>query len=150
MEPKGNLYASSRSKVFDEGLTSKKMNPEAFTEIAISKKTEFIHDERIGKLKYLSSYIPFKNKDGVALAYVNIPYFAKQSELEKEISGPKVGLMCALKYLFPEKWNDATLEIPDVSFSFNRKNNTDSYQIKTHFATKMNLKLVQETGLKSY
>lgn len=43
---------------------------------------------------------------------------------------------------FPEKWNDASIEIPDVFFSFNRKNNTDSYQIKTNFATKMNLKLV--------
>ncbi len=99
-DPQGNLYASSRSKVFDEGLTSKKMNPEAFTEIAISKKTEFIHDERIGKLKYLSSYIPFKNKDGVALAYVNIPYFAKQSELEKEISGFLVALINIYVLLF--------------------------------------------------
>jgi two-component system nitrogen regulation sensor histidine kinase NtrY len=96
----GNLYASSRSKVFDEGLTSKKMNPEAYAEIAISKKTEFIHDERIGKLKYLSSYIPFKNKDGMPLAYVNIPYFAKQSELEKEISGFLVALINIYVLLF--------------------------------------------------
>lgn len=43
---------------------------------------------------------------------------------------------------FPAKWDNAALEIPDVSFSFNRKNNTDSYQIKTHFTTKMDLKLV--------
>jgi hypothetical protein len=43
---------------------------------------------------------------------------------------------------FPTKWDNTALEIPDVSFSFNRKNNTDSYQIKTHFAAKMDLKLV--------
>jgi hypothetical protein len=43
---------------------------------------------------------------------------------------------------FPSKWDNAALEIPDISFSFNRKNNTDSYQIKTHFTTKMDLKLV--------
>ena len=42
----------------------------------------------------------------------------------------------------PAKWDKAAIEIPDISFSFNRKNNTDSYQIKTHFATKMDLKLV--------
>ena len=91
-DPQGNLYASSRSKVFDEGLTSKKMNPEAYLQIAILGKTEFIHDERIGKLEYLSAYIPFKNKDGKLLAYLNLPYFAKQSELEKEISGFLVAL----------------------------------------------------------
>lgn len=99
-DPQGNLYASSRSKVFDEGLTSKKMNPEAYLQIAILGKTEFIHDERIGKLEYLSAYIPFKNKDGKLLAYLNLPYFAKQSELEKEISGFLVALINIYVLLF--------------------------------------------------
>lgn len=99
-DTKGNLYASSRSKVFDEGLTSKKMNPEAYLQIAILGKTEFIHDERIGKLEYLSAYIPFKNKEGKLLAYLNLPYFAKQSELEKEISGFLVALINIYVLLF--------------------------------------------------
>src|SRR3970040_1432923 len=43
---------------------------------------------------------------------------------------------------FPAKWDNAALEIPDISLSFNREKNTDSYQIKTHFTTKMKLKLV--------
>lgn len=96
----GNLYASSSSKVFDEGLTSKKMNPEAFLQMAVYGKTEFIHDERIGKLEYLSAYIPFKNKEGKLLAYLNLPYFAKQSELEKEISGFLVALINIYVLLF--------------------------------------------------
>lgn len=96
----GNLYSSSSSKVFDEGLTSKKMNPEAFLQMAVLGKTEFVHDERIGKLEYLSAYIPFKNKDGKLLAYLNLPYFAKQSELEKEISGFLVALINIYVLLF--------------------------------------------------
>lgn len=99
-DTKGNLYASSSSKVFDEGLTSKKMNPEAFLQMAVLGKTEFIHDERIGKLEYLSAYIPFKNKEGKLLAYLNLPYFAKQSELEKEISGFLVALINIYVLLF--------------------------------------------------
>ncbi|MDQ3046086.1 MAG: ATP-binding protein [Bacteroidota bacterium] len=99
-DPQGNLFASSRSKVFDEGLTSRKMNPEAYLQIALLGKTEFVHDERIGKLDYLSAYIPFKNKDGKLLAYVNLPYFAKQSELEKEISGFLVALINIYVLLF--------------------------------------------------
>ncbi len=99
-DTQGNLYASSRSKVFDEGLTSKKMNPEAYLQLSILGKTEFIHDERIGKLEYLSAYIPFKNKDGKLLAYLNLPYFAKQSELEKEISGFLVALINIYVLLF--------------------------------------------------
>jgi signal transduction histidine kinase len=96
----GNLYASSRPKVFDEGLTSKKMNPEAFLQIAVFERAEFIHDERIGKLEYLSAYIPFKNKDGKLLSYLNLPYFAKQNELEKEISGFLVALINIYVLLF--------------------------------------------------
>jgi signal transduction histidine kinase len=99
-DTKGNLYASSRPKVFDEGLTSKKMDPEAFLQIALFEKTEFIHDERIGKLDYLSAYVPFKNKDGKLLAYLNLPYFAKQNELEKEISGFLVALINIYVLLF--------------------------------------------------
>jgi signal transduction histidine kinase len=99
-DTQGNLYASSSSKVFDEGLTSKKMNPEAFFQMSLMGKTEFIHDERIGKLEYLSAYIPFKNKDGKLLAYLNLPYFAKQSELEKEISGFLVALINIYVLLF--------------------------------------------------
>jgi len=96
----GNLYASSRPKLFDEGLTSKKMNPKAFLNMTIYGKTEFIHDENIGKLNYLSAYVPFKNKDGKLMGYLNLPYFAKQSELEKEISTFLVALINIYVLLF--------------------------------------------------
>lgn len=43
---------------------------------------------------------------------------------------------------FPTKWNDAAIEIPDISLSFNRENKTETYTIKSNFAKKMDLKLV--------
>lgn len=97
---KGNLYASSRPKVFDEGLASRKMNPEAYLQISLDKKSEFIHDENIGDLAYLSDYLPVKNKAGQLQAYLNIPYFAKQSDLEKEISSFLVALINVYVLLF--------------------------------------------------
>lgn len=99
-DTQGNLYASSRPKIFDEGLTSKKMNPKAFKEIAVLGKTEFIHNENIGQLKYLSVYIPFKNNEGKLLGYLNLPYFAKQNELEKEISDFLIALINIYVLLF--------------------------------------------------
>ena len=83
---KGSLIASSRQEIFDVGLLGGKMNTEAFCQMAINAKTEFIHEEKIGSLKYLSAYVPFKNEQGEHLAYLNLPYFSKQNELEKEIS----------------------------------------------------------------
>ena len=82
----GQLYASSRSKIFEEGLVAKKMNPEAFYHLAIDKTTEYIHEEHIGDLSYLSAYVPMRNADNKVIGYLNLPYFAKQNELKREIS----------------------------------------------------------------
>ena len=43
---------------------------------------------------------------------------------------------------FPSKWNEASLEIPDISFSFKRENKQDTYKIENRLASKMNLKLI--------
>lgn len=43
---------------------------------------------------------------------------------------------------FPEKWNQASLEIPDISIDFKRENKEEKYQIKNQFSAKMNLNLV--------
>ncbi|MFH1005120.1 MAG: ATP-binding protein [Bacteroidota bacterium] len=82
----GDLLASSAPKIFDEGILSRKMRPEAFYEMSVNQKSEFIGKENIGNLYYLSAYLPFQNEHGEVLAYLNLPYFARQSELEKEIS----------------------------------------------------------------
>jgi len=82
----GNLLGSSRQRIFDEGLVSTKMNTVAYREMVIYQKTLLIHEEQIGGLEYLSAYIPFKNNRGNIIAYINLPYFARQSELSDEIS----------------------------------------------------------------
>jgi hypothetical protein len=43
---------------------------------------------------------------------------------------------------FPEKWNQASLAIPDISIDFKRENKEEKYQIKNQFQAKMNLNLI--------
>lgn len=43
---------------------------------------------------------------------------------------------------FPEKWNTASLEIPDISIDFKRENKQESYHIENRLRSKMNLNLV--------
>ncbi|HHN47633.1 MAG TPA: sensor histidine kinase [Bacteroidales bacterium] len=85
-DPYGWLLASSRPQIFDEGLISRRMNPEAFRQLAQQHKTSFIHNESIGSYNYLSAYMPLQNDQNHLIAYVNLPYFARQSELRQEIS----------------------------------------------------------------
>ncbi len=82
----GQLIATSRSEVFDIGLKASIMDDAAFNAMSIEKKQLFINNERIGELNYLSAYVPFYNLEGEFLAYLNLPYFAKQNELEAEIA----------------------------------------------------------------
>lgn len=82
----GKLYASSRPELFHQKLKSERMHPFAFGQIVKAEKSKLVQEESIGTLGYLSAYIPFKNRQNELLAYLNLPYFARQEELEEEIS----------------------------------------------------------------
>jgi two-component system, NtrC family, nitrogen regulation sensor histidine kinase NtrY len=59
--PKGVLLASSRPRVFEEGLISTIINPIAYNQLKIRRKSLFVHNERIGNLEYISAYVPLRN-----------------------------------------------------------------------------------------
>ncbi|MFH1161012.1 MAG: ATP-binding protein, partial [bacterium] len=84
--PEGILIASSRPRIFQEGLISDRINRQAFDQIATNKSSMFAQTECIGKLSYLSAYVPFYNNQNRLLAYLNLPYFSRQDDLKREIS----------------------------------------------------------------
>ena len=81
----GNLLASSRSQIFEKGLMGNKMNIDAYRQMVLNKSGKYIHKESVGELSFYSAYVPFTNDDNELLAYLNLPYFTKQSALKKEI-----------------------------------------------------------------
>ncbi len=84
-DTKGSLIASSRPQIFEEELLSEKMNSNAYYKLAYGQNLLFIQNEKIGRQEYLSAYIPFRNNNDQIIAYLNLPYFAKQTELRREI-----------------------------------------------------------------
>ncbi|MFC2107425.1 ATP-binding protein, partial [Bacteroidota bacterium] len=82
----GKLIATSRPQVFEMSLISDFMNPSAFEQLSDNKDALYIHNEQIGTYNYLSAYTPFRNIDNKIVAYLNLPYFARQTELRHEIS----------------------------------------------------------------
>ncbi|MGF1585257.1 MAG: ATP-binding protein [Bacteroidales bacterium] len=81
----GNLYTSSRPEVFNLALIGEQMNPQAYSGMLLEKSARFVHKESISNLSYLSAYVPFTNTHNEVLAYLNLPYFTRQSVLRKEI-----------------------------------------------------------------
>jgi signal transduction histidine kinase len=92
-DEEGLLLASSRPEIFELGLIGSMMNTDVYKEMAVYKRSEFIHNERIGKLKYLSAYVPFVNSENKLLAYLNLPYFTRQNELTREITNLIVAIV---------------------------------------------------------
>jgi two-component system, NtrC family, nitrogen regulation sensor histidine kinase NtrY len=82
----GRLTFSSQPKIFDKGIISTLMNPRAFFRIKEKGLTQYIHRENAGKLKYIAAYAPFTDSNGEISSFLNLPYFEKQNELNKEVS----------------------------------------------------------------
>lgn len=86
-DTRGQLIASSRPEIFNLGLISPQMNPRAFRQMYNRMLSLYVNNERIGNQQYLSAYVPLVNGQGQLIAYINLPYFAKQNAFENEIAG---------------------------------------------------------------
>lgn len=82
----GLLFASSRIELYDKGLKGRYMNNIAYEKLILSNSGALILNENIDKVNYLSAYLPLKNYNNEIIAYLNLPYFARQSEFTAEIS----------------------------------------------------------------
>ncbi len=78
----GELVVSSRPEIFSRGLQSRLINPVAYTEIEKNHKLFYLGKEKIKNIEFYSSYAPFILDNGVDAGIINLPYFARQSELQ--------------------------------------------------------------------
>ncbi len=82
----GYIMATSRQEIFFNDLLSRRINNMALINMKDFIRSEFYQNEKIGKLEYISAYVPFYNEEGRLMAYLNLPYFRMQSVLTNEIS----------------------------------------------------------------
>lgn len=96
----GVLVASSRIKVFEEGILSNIINPAAFKKLAYENESEFLNKEYIGDLSFVSIYVPLFNNENQLLGYIQLPFFNQQQEIQKEILNLAVTLVNIYVLLF--------------------------------------------------
>ena len=96
----GNLKLSSLPLPYNTGMVSTKMDPVAFYHLSKLKDVQFFQEQEIGKLKYLSNYVPVRDETGKEYAYLNIPYFESQRRLEDEISNFLVTIINLNAFIF--------------------------------------------------
>src|SRR6202012_713659 len=99
-DPGGTLRYTSQPYYYAKGLLSEKMDPSAFFKLENEHQVQWIQNENIGSKVFMSIYVPLRDETGRAYAYLNIPYFATQEELNLEISNFLVTLINLNTFIF--------------------------------------------------
>ncbi len=96
----GNLKASSLPLLYNRGFVSTKMDPQAYYHLNKQKEVQYFREEQIGKLSFISNYVPVIDERGKEYAYLNIPYFTSQSKLKLEIANFLVTIINLNAFIF--------------------------------------------------
>ncbi|RYY64387.1 MAG: HAMP domain-containing histidine kinase, partial [Chitinophagaceae bacterium] len=99
-DPQGALQVSSEPEVYKRGLLSTRMHPMAWHHLARLREIQFVQEERLSSLRYMSIYAAITNKKGEVYAYLNIPYFLSQIDLNQEISNFLVTIINLNAFIF--------------------------------------------------
>ena len=82
----GSLIVSSNPFIYNKGMLSEQMNPLAFYYMNHLNSIEFFNQEKMGGISFQSIYCPVRLGPGISSAYINIPSFNTEDELNDEIS----------------------------------------------------------------
>ncbi|HYE53530.1 MAG TPA: HAMP domain-containing sensor histidine kinase [Chitinophagaceae bacterium] len=97
----GNIIVSSNPLMYDKGILSEKMDARAFYKLHNEQLVQFVNEEEVGLLSYLSIYCPVRDMEsGNAYAYLNIPSFTSQEALKQEISNFFVTIINLNAFIF--------------------------------------------------
>jgi signal transduction histidine kinase len=97
---KGQLVNTSEDDIYEKGLISRIMRPDAFYQLQDKGKSILIQDEEVAKLSYLSAYLPLLDDQGVTAGYINVPFFSSQKDLRFQISNIVVTLINLYAFIF--------------------------------------------------
>ncbi|MES2701777.1 MAG: ATP-binding protein [Bacteroidota bacterium] len=96
----GYLGATSQDDIYEKGLISPIMRPEAFHKLHEEEQSKVIQQETVGELTYISAYEPLRDEQGQTLGYVNVPFFSSVKDLNNQISEVIVALINLYAFIF--------------------------------------------------
>ncbi|MBW7468241.1 GHKL domain-containing protein [Pontibacter aydingkolensis] len=84
---RGKLLVTSQPLIFETGLLSDLINPEAFAAISERQALRVLADEQAGNLNFNAVYLPIRNDDGAdeLIGFIGIPFFDSEKELDLKL-----------------------------------------------------------------
>jgi len=99
-DDQGTLFATSQEDIYDKGLISRKMRPDAYFQLNTLGRSLVIQTEKVAKLAYNSAYQPLRDEHGVTLGYINVPFFTSERDLNFQISNIVITLINLYAFIF--------------------------------------------------
>lgn len=96
----GKLLATSQPYMYENGFLSSLIDPKAYYYLLELRHIEHTQVEKVSELEYTSMYAPIRNSNGAFSAYLSIPYFTSQQELNDEISRFLITLINLNAFIF--------------------------------------------------
>ncbi len=96
----GMLLFTTQPGFYEKDLMAPVMNHAAFIQLSQNEKGVYLQNEYIASFAYISAYEPIRNEQSKIMGYINIPYYARQTDLNKEISSFLVALINIYVLLF--------------------------------------------------
>ena len=96
----GNLQISSAPDVYQRGILSNKMHPEAYYHLNRRRQVQHVQEETMSSLQYLSIYAALRDDKGQVNGYLNIPNFLSKIEVKQEISNFLVTIINLNAFIF--------------------------------------------------
>lgn len=96
----GRLCFTSQPGIYDQEILAPLMNRTALISLTTNQKALAVQRENIGNLLYTAAYEPLRNSNNKNIGFLSLPYFDKDNELKRDISGFLVALINLYVLLF--------------------------------------------------
>lgn len=99
-KPEGRLFFSTQPGIYEQEIIAPLMNRTALVSLTTNQKALYLQSENIGQLKYSAAYEPIRNSVNKNIGFLSLPYFDRDTELKRDISGFLVALINLYVLLF--------------------------------------------------
>lgn len=116
-DTEGQLFSTTRREIYEYGLLSRYLNPDAYKHLLEDKENEILLTESLGNNQYRTAYVTVKTSNGRQLGVLGVPYFDSKPELEQQIlevisSVLSVFAIMFLLFLLLSYWASNILTVP--------------------------------------
>ena len=81
----GRLVIPSQPELYEKGLLSRYINPEAYLRLIEDREREVLLPESLGNLTYKTAYVALNSAEGRLLGVLSVPFYEARPSLERQV-----------------------------------------------------------------